>query len=153
MRLFHSRCTPLHLPLLSFLRFFLALFSTLVQSLWMAAVFTREPTFPSSMTLPTNLLGMHSVPWPKSLINALNSIGPVLIPERHHWSTTTAQNLYILSHHFEPDFPLIIYFASPNLTNLTIKILRMTMLKALMKTSINKLTHFPLYTKPLFVPT
>lgn len=60
--LFLSRGRTWHFPLLSFMRFLPAHFSSLSRSLWMTAQTSGETDSPPSFVSSANLLRVHSVP-------------------------------------------------------------------------------------------
>ena len=72
-----TRCKTLHFPLLNFMRFQSAQFSSLLRSLWMAV----QPSCvsPTASFVPsTDLLRVSSVLSSRSLMKMLNSIGPII---------------------------------------------------------------------------
>ncbi|KAK4818403.1 hypothetical protein QYF61_012324 [Mycteria americana] len=73
-----ARCRTLHLALLNLMRFTRAHFSSLSRSLWMASCPSGMSTVPLSLVLSANLLRVHSIPLPMSLMKILNSIGPTI---------------------------------------------------------------------------
>lgn len=80
-----------HFPLLNLIKFPISYFSRkLVRSPWMAAQPSGLSITPLNFISSANLLGVHSVPWFKSVVKRLNSICPRISP----WSTTPVSDLW-----------------------------------------------------------
>ncbi|KAK4806792.1 hypothetical protein QYF61_005588 [Mycteria americana] len=81
--LFLPRGRTLPFPLLNFMRFLSAHFSSLFRSLWMAARSSAISATPPTFVSPANLLRVHSAPSSRSLMKMLNRTGPSIDP----WAT------------------------------------------------------------------
>jgi len=71
--LFLTRSRTWHFTLLSFMRLLLAHFSSLLKTPWMSTQLSGVSAIPPCFTLSVNLLKLHSVSSPRSLM--LKSIG------------------------------------------------------------------------------
>lgn len=122
----------LHLPLLNFMRFLSAQFSSLSRSLWAAAQPTGVTATPPGFVSSVNLLKHHSAPSSRSLTKKLNSTRPSIspwgIPLLTRFQLTLCDSSYPLGLVVQPVFQFNTYFVS-----LSIRKLWKTVLKALLK--------------------